>query len=205
MIAQIAPWFGYLASVFLILALVVNNDRKFRWFSASGNIAFIVYSIMIVAFPVLLTNIILLGINIYYLIKIHSRKEYFDLIEFKGEEQLAIRFLEFYKTDIKEYFPSFTPDQIRGKLNFVILRDLAIANMFSVDVKSNGDAEVVLNYTPQKYRDYKVGRFILEREHDYLVSKGIKRIVYKIPVNDKHRKFLKVMGFSGEGVMVKEI
>ena len=209
MIEQIAPYFGYLASLFLVMALVVNTELKFRWFSASGNIAFIAYSIMILAFPVLITNLILLGINIYYLKKIHSRKEYFDLIEFKGEEQLAQRFLDFYKKDISLYFPQFSPDQVKGKLNFVVLRDLVIANMFSVEVDANGDGYVILNYTPEKYRDYKVGRFIFEREKQYLLSKGIKRIIYRFEPYKKHRRFLEVMGFipgnAGDEIFVKSL
>ena len=209
MIETIAPYFGYLASLFLVLALIVNSELKFRWFSASGNVAFIAYAIMIMAFPVLITNLILLGINIYYLKKIYSRKEYFDLIEFKGEEQLALRFLEFYKKDITLYFPQFSPEQMKGRLNFVILRNLVIANMFSVDVDANGDAYVILNYTPEKYRDYKVGRFIFEREKQYLLSKGIKRVIYRFEPYKKHRQFLEVMGFkpgtAGDELYVKEL
>lgn len=195
MIDTIAPYFGYLASLFLVFALIVNTELKFRWFSASGNIAFIVYAIMIMAFPVLITNVILLVINIYYLKKIYSRKEYFDLIEFKGEEQLALRFVEFYKSDINLYFPQFSPEQMKGRLNFVVLRNLVIANMFSVEVDANGNAYVILNYTPEKFRDYKVGRFIFEREKQYLLSKGIKRVIYRYEPYKKHRHFLEVMGF----------
>ncbi len=209
MIQSIAPYFGYLASLFLILALVVNTELKFRWFSGSGNVAFIAYAIMISAFPVLITNVILLCINIYYLKKIYSRKEYFDLIEFKGEEQLALRFLEFYKKDITLYFPQFSPDQIKGKLNFVVLRNLVIANMFSVELNTNGDAYLILNYTPEKYRDYKVGKFIFEREKQYLLSKGIRRVIYRFEPYKKHRQFLEAMGFvretAGENVYVKTL
>lgn len=209
MIETIAPYFGYLASLFLVLALIVNTELKFRWFSASGNVAFITYAVMILAFPVLITNVILLVINIYYLRKIYSRKEYFDLIEFKGEEQLALRFLEFYRKDITLYFPQFSAEQLHGRLNFVVLRNLVIANMFSVELDTNGDAYVILNYTPEKYRDYKVGKFIFEREKQYLLSKGIRRVIYRIEPYKKHRQFLEAMGFirdtAGENIFVKTL
>ncbi|MBX2888880.1 MAG: hypothetical protein KF829_09575 [Ferruginibacter sp.] len=196
MLQQIAPFIGYLASLFLVLAIIVNNDLKFRWFSLWGNISFIIYALIINAIPVFITNFILLLINIYYLRKIHSRKEYFDLLTFAGNETLALRFVEFYKKDIERYFPQFTPDQLNNKLNFVVLRDLNIANMFCAELKENGDAHVLLNFTPQRYRDFKVGKFIFEREHDFLVSKGIKRIVYTITPFYEHQRFLKVMGFT---------
>ncbi len=72
--------------------------------------------------------------------------------------------------------------------------------MFSASVSENGDASVQVNYTLQKFRDYKVGSFIFEKERDYLLSKGIKRIVYNKVTNKNHLDFLKVMGFTKETV-----
>jgi hypothetical protein len=198
MLQQITPYFGYLASLCLIIALLVNNDLKFRWFNTMGNVFFITYAIILSAFPVLLTNVILLGINVYYLIKVYRRQENFDMLEFNGDEKLAQKFLQFYQKDIAAYFPDFNSTVMQHNLNFVIIRDLVIANMFSAKIESNGDAVVVLNYTLEKYRDYKVGTYIFEKERDHLIEKGIKRIVYSKVVNKNHRQFLTVMGFKKE-------
>lgn len=195
MLAAVTPWFGYLASLCLIIALLVSNDLKFRYFNTAGNIFFITYAIILQAYPVLLTNLILLVINLVYLVKVYQRKEVFDLLEFKGDEKLARQFLHFYKNDINSYFPQFEPAMMQGNLNFVITRDLVIANMFSAKIE-NGDAEVLLNYTVLKYRDYKVGTFLFEKEKDFLISKGINRIVYTHVDNKNHGRFLKVMGFT---------
>lgn len=200
MLQQITPYFGYLASLCLIIALLVNNDLKFRWYNTLGNVFFITYAIILSAFPVLLTNVILLGINVYYLIKVYRRQENFDMLEFNGDEKLAQKFLQFYQKDIAAYFPNFDQSVMQENLNFVIIRDLVIANMFSAKIASNGDAVVVLNYTLEKYRDYKVGTYIFEKERDHLIEKGIKRIVYTKVVNKNHREFLTVMGFKKETV-----
>lgn len=192
---QIAPYFGYLASLALIIALLVNNDLKFRWFSAAGSTCFIIYATIIHAFPVLLTNSILLSINIIYLVRVYRRKEIFDLLEFKGEEKMVGMFLAFYQKDIAAYFPAFKAEEMKDNLNFVITRNLVIANIFSASLSQEGDATVLINYTVKKYRDYKVGRFIFEKERDNLVAKGVKRIVYKKVNNKQHERFLKVMGF----------
>jgi len=210
MLQATAPYLGYLASLLLIIALLVNNDLKFRWFNTFGNICFISYAIVLHAFPVLLTNSILLTINVYYLIKVYSRNELFDLLEFKGDEKLAHQFLQFYQPDISRYFPAFQEKELTGQLNFVVTRNVVIANIFSARLHENGDAEVSINYTVDKYRDYKVGRFIFDHEKNFLQSKGIKRIVYNIPIHDKHRKFLEVMGFTrqqvdGKSCLVKTI
>jgi len=198
MLYQLAPWFGYLASLLLAIGLLINNDLKFRWFNTGGNIAFITYGILLHAIPVVLTNTILLTINLFYLYKIYNRKELFELLEFNSRGILIDRFLSFYKQDIASYFPHFKREQLEGNVNFVVLRNLVVANIFSARLTNDGYAEVILNYTVAKYRDYKVGRFIFEQEKEYLVSKGIKKLVYTTIANERHKKFLESMGFEKE-------
>ncbi len=200
MLQQVTPYLGYLASLCLIIALLVSNDLKFRWFNTLGNVFFIIYAIVLNAFPVLITNVILFGINAYYLIKVYRRQENFDMLEFSGEEKTAQKFLQFYQKDIASYFPAFRADALQHNLNFVVTRDLVIANMFSAEVSASGDATVVLNYTLQKYRDYKVGTYIFEKERDFLIANGVKRIVYTSVSNKNHKEFLTVMGFTKENV-----
>ncbi len=206
MLLQNAPYFGYLASLFLIIALLVNGDIKFRIYNILGTISFIIYGIIFSAWPVLLTNVILFFINIYYLRKLYAHKEDFELIEFNGDEKLAIKFLHFYAEDIKTYFRDFKEAQLKGDLNFVVLRDLVIANIFSAQILENGDAVVALNYTTKKYRDFKVGKFIFEKERQFLILKGINSIVYKHVANKSHIHYLKTLGFEeNEGGFVKII
>jgi hypothetical protein len=194
--STIAPYLGYAASLCLVIALLVGNDLQFRWFNTAGNIFFIVYALVLNAVPVLLTNLVLLCINGWYLAKVYRKKERFDMLEFRGDEKLARQFLQFYQKDIAAYFPKFEAAVLQGNLNFVVTRDLVIANMFSARVSANGDATVLLNYTLKKYRDYKVGSFIFEQCRDYLIQHGIKRIVYTEVANKNHRQFLYVMGFE---------
>jgi hypothetical protein len=210
MAPQWISFIGYAASLCLIIALLVNHDLKFRWFTALGNIFFICYALFLFAIPVLITNSILLSINIYYLLKIYRKKESFDLAEFSSEEKLPKKYLQFYKEDIADYFPAFREQQLNNNLNFVVTRDLAVANIFSARVSPNGDALVDLNYTIQKFRDYKVGSYIFEKEKDFLHSKGVKRIVYDTTPQKTHLDFLRINGFTqatvdGKTYWIKDI
>lgn len=207
---SIAPWFGYLASLLLALGLMVNNDLKFRWLNTCGNVAFITYGIIINAVPVILTNVLLLCINVFYLYRIYNRKEKFELLEFSLGGILVERFLEFYKKDIQSYFPDFKREQLEGNLNFVVLRNLVVANIFSAVLDAEGNAEVVLNYTVPKYRDFKVGKYIFENEKKFLLAKGVKKMYYSEVANRNHKKFLIVSGFiegavKGKPGMYREI
>jgi hypothetical protein len=187
---------GYLASAFLAVSLMVNNDLKFRWINAFGCLFFIIYGAMIRAFPIVLTNAFLLCINIYYLIKIYRTHEDFDLLEFDGEEKIVTKFLNFYKDDIKNYFPDFQYHPEKKLISFIILRDMAIANIFVAELQEDGAALVQLNYTIPRYRDFKVGRYIFYKEKKFLLAKGIQRIEYESVYNKGHEKFLKVSGFE---------
>ncbi len=189
---------GYIASVSLGFSLLVNNDLKFRWLSAMGCIAFIVYGILISAFPVIITNATLLLINVFQLIKIYRRNENFDLMEFNNDDKLLHKFISFHEKDMKNYFPEFKIEQEDGNLNFVVLRDMVIANIFVASVLNDGTALVKLNYTIPKYRDYKIGKFLFQKEKQLLLSRGIKRLVYAKVHNQQHEKYLTKMGFEKE-------
>ena len=198
MIHILAQLLGYLAFIFLAVSLWVNNDIKFRWINSLGSLSFVFYGLLIHAFPIVLTNAVLLAINIYFLFKIYRRQEKFDLIEFKSDAALITKFLSFYQKDIEAYFPGFAIGERENEIRFAVLRDIVVANLFVATVNANGDAFVKINYTVPKYRDYKVGRFLFDEGKEFLHNKGIKRIIYTQVTNKQHEKFLKVIGFKKE-------
>jgi len=189
---------GYAASLLLAISLLVNNDLKFRWLNTWGCVAFITYGILISAFPIILTNLILLLINAYNLVKIYRRNENFDLLEFNIEDKLIGKFLSFYAADIKSYFPEFDAAETGNNIQFLVLRDLVIANIFVASVMDDGTALVKINYTVPKYRDYKIGKFLFQKEKQFLLSKGIRRIVYTNVFNKQHESYLVKVGFQKE-------
>jgi hypothetical protein len=199
MFVQLAPYVGYLASLFLIISLSVHGDIKFRIYNSLGCVSFIIYGIAFNAWPVILTNAILLCINFYYLRKLYQHRENFDLVPFTGEDKIVQKFLSFYAADIAIYFPSFSPTSTKGNFNFIVLRDIVIANIFSATLDENGDATVHINYTIKNYRDFKVGKFIFEKEKENLIAKGVKRIVYESVHNKSHVTFLEMYGFVKAG------
>ena len=200
MINLLPQLLGYLAFIFLAISLWVTNDIKFRWINSLGSLAFVLYGIFIHAFPIVLTNAVLMGINIYFLFKIYRRQENFDLIEFKKDAALIPKFLSFYQKDILAYFPNFEMEEKDNEIKFVVLRDIVVANIFIACVDENGNAVVKINYTVPKYRDYEVGRFLFDEGKEFLQSRGIKKIIYKKIHNPQHEKFIRVMGFTKEAI-----
>src|SRR5690242_9880736 len=97
----IGPFFGYLASVLLAISLLVSNALKFRWINIFGCLSFIIYGIFFNALPVIISNGILLIINIYQLFKLYNRKEDFEFAGINKDNELISRFLDFYRKDIE--------------------------------------------------------------------------------------------------------
>jgi uncharacterized protein with PQ loop repeat len=201
----LAQGIGYLASVLLGISLIVNSDLRFRWFSLFGCISFVVYGLMINALPVMLTNSVLLLINLFQLIKIYRTEEDFDLLSFNPGDEIIKKFMKFHEKDLRSYFPYFQLEGTENDFRFMVLRDMAIANIFVATVQPNGDALVKINYTTARYRDYKVGSYIFDKEKRYLIAHGVKRLVYHKIYNKEHRHFLKVMRFHQQQVNGKEI
>lgn len=191
---------GYVAAIFLAISLFINQSLRFRWMNVCGNTSFIVYGILLSAFPIILTNTILLVINAYKIYKIHRLKEVFEFMEFKKGNDFVLRFLKFYQNDIMSYFPTFVFDYDEGKICFLVLRDLVIANIFIAKINPDGSITVEINYTVPKYRDYKVGKFIFEKRKHFLKSKGINKIVYDSVYSPQHEQFLKRVGFLGSTI-----
>lgn len=187
---------GYAASAFLAVSLMVTGAFKFRTINMIGQITFIIYGVVIHAFPIIIANAVLLLINIYQLYKLLQSKEQFKYVPIQLSDKIIDNFLKFYDKDVKSYFPNFHYlPTLQQHISFVVLRDAAIANIFIATIDSKGNATVQINYTVPQYRDYKVGRFIFEQEKKYLLSNGVQQVVYTNVTNDNHLQFIKVMGF----------
>jgi hypothetical protein len=196
---MLAAAIGYLASLLLGVSLLVSNTLKFRWWNTSGCVTFIIYGIMIDAYPIILANSVLFFINVYQLIKLYSSKENFELMEVNKECALAQKFINFYQHDIKKFFPEADTNFQQNTFAFVVLRNMAVANLFLANIKSNGEAEIEIDYTIPQYRDYKSGQFIFEKNKQHLIEMGINTLTYKKQTHQIHQQFLLKMGFLQEG------
>lgn len=190
-----ALFIGYLASAFLAASLVVSNAFKFRWYSLGGQVTFIIYGFMINAMPVVIANGILLVINIIQMVRLYQIQEAFDLVQISTHDELISCFIRRNKKDIESYFPEFAESN-SGDKAFVTLRDLTVANLFIFRMKGEGEANVLINYTIPKYRDYKVGKFIFGQEKEKLLTQGVKKISYDKVSHAGHAKFLTLLGFT---------
>lgn len=60
-------WIGYAASIFIVLSFVVNNLKSVRIINMIGCLCFVVYGTYFEFWPVVIPNIILVFIQLYFL------------------------------------------------------------------------------------------------------------------------------------------
>ncbi len=202
-------WLGYLSSIIVAVSLLMSSILKLRWYNLIGSILFAIYGFMIHAIPVAMINTIIVFINIYYLYKIYTEKEYFKLVEIHGENSYVQSFMDFYKNDIKRFFPNFKFSLEGAAVSFYILRNMVPAGIFSAVEHDKESLMINLDFVMPEYRDFKIGQFIFEKNERYFKERGYKKL-FSYACNKEHSRYLKKMGFqeanqNGETILVRYI
>lgn len=197
---------GYIASVIIALSMTMNSIVKFRWINLVGAATMSTYGFVFGAIPVGVLNAFIVSVDIYYLIKIYSKKESFEILEVRPENRYLIRFLEFHNTDIQNHFPGFSYQPELNTVSFFIMRDMLVAGVFLAHKEDDDTLRVGLDYVIPKYRDFKNGKYIYFRLKNRFTQLGIKKIV--ADGNSKtYSIYLRKQGFkeTRDGFFEKEI
>lgn len=202
-------WLGYLASLIVAVSLLMSSIIKLRWYNLIGSILFAIYGYMINAIPVALINTVIVFINIYYLYKIYSEKEYFKLIEINEESKYTQTFFDFYKNEIHKYFPDFKFTLQGTAVSFYILRNMVAAGVFIATEHDKESLFIDLDFVMPEYRDFKIGKFIFEDNEKYFIEKGYSKL-FCYATNKEQKIYLQKMGFhetveEGMVLMVRNI
>lgn len=207
-------WFGYLGSIVVAVSLTMSSIKKLRWYNFVGAAIFSTYGFAIGALPVGLLNLFIVFADIFYLFKMYSQHESFKSIVVKPDDPYLHYFLDFYKRELKEFFPRFDPkilqDEEENKNThvFLLLRNAALAGVF-IGVKNNQILYQHVDFVTAQYRDLKPGDFIYKENIKVMKDQGINQLICNTD-NVNHQKYLLKMGFelqSGKSktVFVKNI
>ena len=58
---------GYLASLFVLLSFLMRNITTLRYVNSVGCLFFVAYGILLDSWPVIITNVAIVLVNVYYL------------------------------------------------------------------------------------------------------------------------------------------
>jgi len=189
---QLVEILGYLASALVAVSLMMKAIVKLRIINLFGSIFFMIYGIIIGAYPVACVNGFVAFINIYYLFEIFTAKEYFSILEVKPDSDYLKMFLNYHLEDITKYITTFTLDQVDKCNVFFVLRNTIPAGLVCFDNRKDNSVFVKLDYVIPGYRDFKTGNFVYNK---ILKERNIKKI-YSSSENKMHLRYLEKMGFE---------
>ena len=63
----VTEWVGYAASFVVLLSFVMKDLRRLRFINSVGCMLFVSYGVLLDSWPIIITNVAILLINIYYL------------------------------------------------------------------------------------------------------------------------------------------
>ena len=201
---------GYCGSLLIAVSLMMSSIKRLRWINIFGASTFAVYGLLVQAYPVFFLNSFITIVDFYYLYKIKSNKDFFELFTIDVPESPFLkRFLQFYEEDIKKYFPAFHFQQSDDTLIVFILRNLSPVGLFIAERVSAYTLEIKLDYVTPDYRDLKSAHFLYQQSRDDFKKRDVSQFIINSKV-EAHIKYLKKVGFvpdkrRGDGWYKKEI
>lgn len=184
---------GYVASALVLISLLMTSVVKLRVINMIGSLIFAVYALLISSYPTAVMNLCLVGVNIFYLVRMAKTERIFTLLPAAPEEGYVRHFLQCFREDIGRYFPS-ADLPLQADTVFLVCRGAAAVGILAGRTLEDGVLEVALDYSVPQYRDCSVGRY-LYRE---LGERGYRTLVVPAAWKD-HGDYLEKMGFAREG------
>lgn len=186
-------WLGYIASLIVLISLLMSSVKRLRWINLAGSLLFAVYGFLIGALPVGFMNAGIVMINVYYLVQMYAKKDYFNLLPIKDTSYYK-QFMSSHITDMRSFMDVENHLEDDQYEKIFILRNTVPAGVVVGIAKDKKTFEVLIDYVTPAYRDFKIGKFLYEEQKEYFINQGYQTLITK-PGNLKHQKYLKRMGF----------
>lgn len=185
---------GYIASVLVAVSLMMSAIVKLRIVNMIGAFTFAIYGILIGSIPVAAMNGFIVLINIYFLVKIVTDKEYFHLLETESSDSYLSAFLSYYNESIQKFQPGFSFDR---EYNFAlfILSEMVPAGLLLGDLNDDKTLMIHLDFVIPDFRDFKIGKYLFGQNREYFRNHGVKKIV-TVAGNSDHNHYLEKIGFT---------
>lgn len=184
---------GYGASLLVAVSLTMKSIVRLRVINLLGALVFVLYGLLIRAYPVALMNGLIVGIDLYYLYQAWRQQDFFSLLRVSPGDEYVRRFLEFYRPEM-ERFLGQAPTLPDGSLTFFVLRNMVPAGLFAA--RQEGETgEILLDFVIPGYRDFQIGNFLFRQNAWFFRKQGLKRML-TAGGNAEHQAYLRRMGFE---------
>ncbi len=197
MSAMMIQLIGYAGSVLVVVSFTMRRIVPLRLVSVAGAIVTAVYGLLIQAWPVLITNLVIVGIHAWHLYREFITSHEFGLVPVDVGSPFLTDFLQGHIADIRKSQPDFTVN-LPNDVAYVYMRDGMPAGAL-LGSRQDDRLNVHLDYVLPAFRDSRLGRWLYENGGSRpLRATGLREIAARAGT-DTHRRFLESMGFVAEG------
>jgi hypothetical protein len=189
---------GSAGSALIVASLSMKSILKLRLFGLGGAVVFLIYGVLISAYPIVITNVVIISILLYFLRTLLGARPVFTVLEVRQGSRYLEYFINYYLEDIrKNFLPDFHFEPRPDRYRAFILRDMVPAGLFICDLDGSDTVQVQLDYVIPAYRDLKVGRFVYSSNSSIFADGRITHVESPLGTA-KHSQYLEKIGFRRE-------
>ncbi|WP_413285064.1 hypothetical protein [Vibrio sp. MA40-2] len=186
-------WFGYLASLVVLVSLTMTSIIKLRVINFIGCVLFALFAYFIDSYPTMFMNIGIAGINVYFLWKIKTTKEQFTLISAVVNSEYFDYFISTYKNEIEQ---QTSLEKLKmADTAFYMLRNNNIAGVLVGNLNTEGELLVLVDYVTPEYRDFKLADYYYQSNPEVIKNRGVKTLKAHATIAN-HEEYLLKVGFE---------
>ena len=185
---------GYVASAFVVASLAMSSVVRLRILSLTGSTVFLVYGTLIGSVPILITNLAIACINIWYLRLEFGRHHDLAAVPVAFDAPFLVDFLHHHLDEIRGFQPGASmPDPGPDSMVFLLVRDGLPAGVVA-GRRDGTTLRIDVDYVIAAYRDSQLGQWLYSAGAAVFRNAGIDRLV-TTPGGDTHRRYLQRVGF----------
>jgi hypothetical protein len=186
--------FGYAGSALIAIAITMRSILWLRVVNSAGAAVFVVYGLLIHAYPVAVLNSFVVLVNLYYLSGMFRAQRFFQMLRLKPDSEYLAYFLRYHEREIAAILPEFKYQPVENQVTLFIVRDCAPVGIFIAEQQAS-QLRVILDFVIPGYRDLKLGRFMFREQAGFFRERGIREILIS-PRTEKFGAYLAKVGFE---------
>ncbi len=189
---------GYAASGLVVLGLTMRSLVRLRTISLVGSITFLTYGVLIGSVPIIITNVCIAAINIWFLrreflVKPADRDD-LGVSRIRADSPFLLDFVEYHHDDITGFQPEFQMPTGDDVVALMLVRDGLPAGLV-VGHLHGDELHIDLDYVLREHRDSRLGAWLYGPGRSVFRAAGAREL-HALAVTDSHDKYLRRVGFS---------
>jgi len=199
---------GYLAPVFIVLSMMQSNVKKIRILMIAGCITFVIYGVLVSAWPVVVANALIGVVTGFYLFKSQDVKKEFSLLRVRESyPELLNQFVKAHRYDLIHWFPKIE-DTLYSDRTIVLffMHQLKPVGVFSYRKIEQGVVEILADYVIPEYRDERTEQYLYGTNEGHLIQEGYHKVILHTQ-QTVVKEEMKRLGFDEQepGILIKVI